>query len=65
MKDIFDWIATIINSCTDDFHFEAVDKLIEIFHNKFTNEELTNELNTLRAIKWNDIHGIIEPSLNK
>ena len=65
MTEIFNWIAAIINSCTDDFHFEAVDKLIEIFDAKFNNEDLSLELKTLRAVKWNDIHGIIEPTLNK
>ncbi len=65
MDKIFDWILAIIDSCTDDFHFEAVDKLIEIFDSKFHDENLTNELHTRRAIKWNDIHGIIEPKLNK
>jgi hypothetical protein len=65
MTEIFNWIAAIINSCTDDFHFEAVDKLIEIFDAKFNNEELSLDLKTLRAVKWNDIHGIIEPTLNK
>jgi hypothetical protein len=65
MIDIFNWILAIINSCTDDFHFEAVDKLIEIFFTKFNDDALTDELKTMRAIKWNDIHGIIEPKLNK
>jgi hypothetical protein len=29
----FNWISGIIDSCTDTFHFEALDNLIE-FHNK-------------------------------
>jgi hypothetical protein len=63
--EIFEWISAIIKSCTDDFHFEAVDNLIDIFYTKFKDEELTVELKTKRAIKWNDIHAIIEPKLNK
>jgi hypothetical protein len=64
-QDIHQWISSIINSCTDDFHFEGVDKLIEIFNEKFKNESLTIDLQTQRAIKWNDIHAIVQPKLNK
>ena len=60
-----EWISNIILSCTDDFHFEAIDKLIELYHEKSKDEELTNELKMLRAKKWNDIHAIVKPELNK
>jgi hypothetical protein len=64
-QHIYDWISTIIESCRDDFHFEGVDRLIDLFHTKYSNEDLTFELISKRTYKWNDIHAIIEPKLNK
>lgn len=63
--NLFNWLATIIDSCTDDFHFEGVDKLIDLFSEKVKDNELTETLKGLRAKKWNDIHGIVKPELNK
>jgi hypothetical protein len=63
--NIKDWILKIIDSCTDDFQFEAVDKLIDLYYEKYKNEEDFLELSLARANKWNDIHLIIEPNLNK
>jgi hypothetical protein len=63
--NIKDWILKIIDSCTDDFQFEAVDKLIDLYYEKYKNEEDFLELSLARAKKWNDIHLIIEPNLNK
>ena len=34
-----EWIENIIQSCTDDFHFEAIDKLIELYHERTKNED--------------------------
>lgn len=65
MNDIALWISKIIDSCTDDFQFEAVDKLIELYFERFKNKEEQLELSLLRAKKWNEIHLIIEPNLNK
>lgn len=65
MRELFDWICTIIKSCTDEFHFEAVDKLIELFLEKTKDKELAEQLKLQRAIKWNEIHGIVKPELNK
>lgn len=65
MKQLFDWISVIIASCTDDFHFEAVDKLVELFYERTKDENLTSELRLKRALKWNEIHGIVKPELNK
>lgn len=56
---IYNWIVNIIDSCRDDFHFEAVDKLIELFLEKEKNEELYLNLKALRISKWNDIHLIL------
>ena len=60
-----EWIENIIQSCTDDFHFEAIDKLIELYHERTKNEDLTSDLKMLRAKKWNEIHAIVNPELNK
>ncbi len=64
-KGIFKWISNITSSCTDDFHFEAVDNLVELFHEREKNDDLYSELKHLRHLKWNEIHGIIAPHLNK
>jgi hypothetical protein len=63
--NIKEWIIKIIESCKDDFQFEAVDRLISLHHERFKNEEEFLELSHKRAEKWNLIHGIIEPNLNK
>lgn len=57
---IYEWIVNIINSCRDDFHFEAVDNLIELFLEREKNEELYINLKALRISKWNDIHYILQ-----
>ena len=63
--NIKNWVMKIIDSCNDDFQFEAVDRLIALHYERFKNEEEFLELSVTRARKWNDIHGIIEPNLNK
>jgi hypothetical protein len=63
--NIKEWIIKIIESCKDDFQFEAVDRLIALHQERFKNEEEFLELSIKRAEKWNLIHGIIEPNLNK
>lgn len=65
MRHLFYWVKDIIESCTDDFHFEAIDKLIDLFDEKTKEKDLTIELRLLRSKKWNDIHGIVKPELNK
>jgi hypothetical protein len=57
---IYEWIGNIINSCRDDFHFEAVDNLIELFLEREKDEELYLQLKGLRKKKWNEIHYILE-----
>jgi hypothetical protein len=65
MKNIHTWIQTIIESCTDDFHFEAVDRLIDLYREQIKDEDSAVELEMSRANKWNKIHGIVKPELNK
>lgn len=59
-KEMFDWVAKIIDTCNNDFHFEAIDNLIEIHYKNFKNEELKTELEFMRARKWNEIHVILK-----
>ena len=58
-KNIYDWIIRIIETCNNDFHFEAVDKLIDFFYQKYLDGEMRTELNILRQNKWNEIHSIL------
>ena len=57
--NIHQWIVRIIETCNNDFHFESVDKLIELFFDRFKDDELTLELRILRKQKWDDIHNIL------
>jgi hypothetical protein len=58
-KNIYDWVVRIIETCNNDFHFEAVDKLIELFYEKHLDGEMRTELSILRQNKWNEIHSIL------
>jgi len=53
------WIASIIDSCNNDFHFDAVDNLIDLFYEREKNEALKIELTLMKQQKWNDIHNIL------
>jgi hypothetical protein len=46
----FNWICKIIESCIDAFHFECVDKLIELFHEQEKDEEFTSELKLIKKM---------------
>ena len=63
--NIKEWIIKIIESCKDDFQFEAVDRLISLHQERFKNEDEFLELSHKRAEKWNLIHALVEPNLNK
>lgn len=65
----FNWIIGIIKSCNTPFHFEGVDKLIELFKQKYarvsddkvacvptTIQEMTMELEAQRDRRWEIIH---------
>lgn len=56
---IYNWLLKIIETCNNDFHFEAVDKLIELFYEKEKDESLTDSLKLARADKWKEIHHIL------
>lgn len=58
----YEWIYKIIESCTDDFHFDGVDKLIELFSIKYgaDNEKMTDQLIYYRNVHWNKTHAIVK-----
>ena len=55
----YNWIQNIIDSAAHDFHFEGVDRLIELFEAKYNDAALTICLLEQRQIHWNNIHSII------
>lgn len=57
--NIFDWIFRIIQTCNNDFHFEAVDNLINLYYERSKDEGKKIELMILRQQKWNEIHDIL------
>lgn len=60
MNEIYNWIISIINTSTNDFHFEGVDNLIELFFKKFNDDGLYIDLQFKRSQKWNEIHSILK-----
>ena len=58
-KNLFEWISRIIETSNNDFHFEGVDNLIELFFEKTKDDDKRTELRLLRQRKWNDIHNIL------
>jgi hypothetical protein len=59
MIEVFDWIVKTISTCTDDFHFDGVDKLIELFYLRFEDIDKRDELIMIRNHKWNETHAIL------
>ena len=57
--EIYDWISKIIESSNNTFHFEAVDRLIVLFYEKYLDGELRTDLQQKRENKWNEIHNIL------
>jgi hypothetical protein len=56
---IYDWVAKIISTCTHDFHFEAVDRLLELYYEREKDDIRLTELRMLKKIKWDEIHDIL------
>ena len=57
--EIYDWIKKIIGSSNNTFHFEAVDRLIILFYEKYLDGALRTELQEQREKKWNEVHDIL------
>ena len=60
----YNWMLVIIHSCSNDFHFEGVDKLVELFKAKYDDgtpymDQLFFELVVVRLRRWNLIHSIL------
>jgi|688.fasta_scaffold12226_8 hypothetical protein len=58
-QEIFLWIVKIIQTCNNDFHFDAVDALIELYEKRTQDSATTDELKLIRSNKWNEIHNIL------
>ena len=58
-NNIYEWIKKIIETCNNTFHFEGVDRLIELYFEKFQDESSADTLKLLRQNKWNQIHDIL------
>lgn len=59
MQETYDWIIGVIDSCFHAFHLECVDRLIELFFEKYRDAAHRDLLIAKRAERWNAIHGII------
>lgn len=60
LQQHYNWIMGIIDSCRHDFHFEGVDRLIELFNARHQHDALHTSLLQLRAARWNSIHSILK-----
>ena len=58
-QNIYEWIKKIIETCNNTFHFEGVDRLIELYYEKYQDETSKDTLQILRQSKWNQIHDIL------
>ena len=55
----FDFVKKVIDCCENDFHFDCVVNLIELYRIKSGNEEKTLELKLISKDKWNQLHAIV------
>ena len=60
-EELVIWVCGVIESCTDDFHFEGAGRIIDLFHERYKDEALRDEIAFKMREKWNKIHGIIAP----
>lgn len=59
MTETHEWLIEVINSCHHDFHLECVDRLIELFFEKYKDDSLRDSLVIKRQERWGNIHAII------
>lgn len=57
---IYEWLVRVIDTCYHDFHFEAIDNLIALYYEREKDQAKKDELELLRAKKWNEIHMILK-----
>lgn len=55
----YDWLVGVIDSCFHDFHLQCVDRLIELFFEKYKDDALADNLKLMRKQRWEAIHGIL------
>jgi hypothetical protein len=59
IDSIYDWVARIIATSNNSFHFDAVDKLIDLYFERERDEAKYIELKLLKKHRWDEIHNII------
>jgi hypothetical protein len=57
-KDIYHWIAGIIDSCKHDFQLECAGNLVELFAKRTENNNLLDDLRMKIDTKFAVIHGL-------
>lgn len=55
----YNWIQNIIRSCNNTFHFDGVNRLIELFAAKHDDQELHQNLMVQCHQQYNSIHVIL------
>ena len=53
--EVYDWIRKIISTCSTEFHFIAVDKIIALFYEKYLDGQLRTELTKMRDETYSKI----------
>ena len=61
----FEWISNIISTSTTDFHFEATEKLIDMYYETDKDEAKTHELRVLLINQYNSIFERIVKAIHK
>lgn len=56
---IYDWVARIIVTSNNSFHFDAVDKLIDLYYERERDEAKHIELKLLKKVRWEEVHNIL------
>lgn len=56
---IYEWVARIIATSNNSFHFDAVDKLIDLYYERERDEAKHTELKLLKKHRWDEIHNIL------
>jgi len=51
-----DWIARVIETSTNSFHFQAIDNLIDLHFQIYGDEDMKLDLQLIKTRKWNEIH---------
>lgn len=55
----FHWVLRIIQSCINTFQADCAMRIIELFHEKYKDDTLTNELRIALKCRYSDIHSIL------